>query len=63
MRLHPSKLGEEIQLPTIINREVNELSKIEWTPNDDLSCSDCLNPVASPYESIAYQLNIVDFNK
>ncbi len=31
-----------------------------WTPPNDLSCTDCLNPVASPFETTTYTLTVED---
>ncbi len=51
--------GESIDLSTYIDFESSE---IVWTPADYLSCDDCLNPVATPPVSTAYQLRITDAN-
>lgn len=39
----------------------NALSYI-WSPSDDLSCTNCPNPVASPTNSITYQVIIAELN-
>jgi len=33
-----------------------------WTPNDSLSCVDCIQPTASPTESVNYVLTVSDTN-
>lgn len=34
--------------------------KIEWSPNNTLSCSNCLNPIASPTETTTYNIILTD---
>ncbi len=63
--LEPSieiKLGNEIRLPTFVNRPEEQLSKIEWLPIEDLSCDTCLNPIANPFNSTEYEIRITDEN-
>lgn len=33
---------------------------IQWSPDKDLSCDDCLNPIASPKENTTYTLFLTD---
>lgn len=56
------KLGEEIILPALTNRDEDELPLIQWTPNRGLDCDSCLNPVANPQLSTEYFLTIKDEN-
>lgn len=56
------KLGEEINLPALVNRPEQILTKIQWLPTENLSCDTCLNPIANPYESTRYDLFIADEN-
>lgn len=53
------KLGETYQFDPIVNRE-ELLSSITWTPEDSLSCTDCLTPLATPTESARYTLTLKD---
>ena len=34
----------------------------EWTPASGLSCEDCEDPIALPYETITYGIEVVDIN-
>ncbi|MCR9289226.1 MAG: gliding motility-associated C-terminal domain-containing protein [Bacteroidetes bacterium] len=56
------KLGESLILPALTNRDENELSFIQWVPGQGLSCDSCLNPIANPLLSTAYELSIADEN-
>lgn len=46
--------GESVQLTLTISPGV---TGIEWTPADGLSCTDCLDPIATPTASTAYMIN------
>lgn len=50
------RLGESVELQA----EVSGLGTIIWTPDTFLSCSDCLNPVASPTSDIVYTATYID---
>ncbi|MGE3800022.1 MAG: T9SS type A sorting domain-containing protein [Candidatus Kapaibacterium sp.] len=45
-------LGSSLQLQGNVVGE----GKYEWSPSDDLSCRDCLDPIATPRESKTYYL-------
>lgn len=47
-------------IPIIIGGQTGQISSIQWTPSEGLSCSDCLNPLAYPDADIVYQVNITD---
>lgn len=49
--------GDSLTLQPNIN--FNPAS-IQWSPSSGLSCSDCLNPIASPSSQTNYMVNIVD---
>ena len=53
-------LGESIE----INGQSNTLNILnyQWEPLTDLSCLDCLDPVASPVQATLYTLSITDEN-
>ncbi len=56
-------LGESSEINSeLLNINENEIESIIWTPSNGLSCSDCLNPVATPSSDIIYTLNIVTEN-
>ncbi len=50
-------LGESIELPLLVDSNVDSLS-YEWSPTEGLSCTDCLNPIASPTETTIYTITI-----
>ena len=50
------EIGGSIQLNVVIN-QTGEFSYF-WTPQEGLSCSDCPNPVASPFATLDYDLLI-----
>jgi gliding motility-associated-like protein len=52
------QLGESWQLQAFVNFPDEEIQEIVWTPGDWLSCTDCLDPVASPLQSIIYQVEV-----
>lgn len=41
---------------------VTDISTIVWTPPDGLSCTDCLDPVASPFSNTVYTIVLTDDN-
>ena len=49
---------------TVLDAETNATGTytIEWLPTTDLSCTDCLNPVASPDNTTTYSILITDEN-
>lgn len=47
-------------IPIVIEGQVDRISSIQWTPAEGLSCTDCLNPLASPDADIVYEINITD---
>ena len=54
-------LGDSIQ----INPTVNGPSPINtyiWTPVESLSCADCADPFAHPFESQQFELTVIDAN-
>jgi len=44
--------GQPVQL-----RIENDVTDISWSPDQWLSCTDCPNPIASPFQSIVYTVN------
>jgi len=52
-------LGSGIQLFTTINNATTQsINSYTWTPSVGLSCLDCPNPVASPYQATQYYLTV-----
>ena len=52
-------LGESQQIDVNVNT-VPEM--IQWTPATGLSCPDCLEPIASPYQTTTYTLTITSLD-
>ncbi|MCP3927823.1 MAG: T9SS type B sorting domain-containing protein [Bacteroidetes bacterium] len=50
-------LGDSIQLDIVSN---NPFSKIEWTPDESLSCIDCPDPFARPIITTNYSVMVTD---
>lgn len=58
-----TKWGESIPLNTTINIPMDEIESIQWLPLDDnLTCTDCLNPTLKATETTTYSVSIVDKN-
>jgi gliding motility-associated-like protein len=55
-------LGESYQLNALTNIPQNELGSVSWTPAGGLSCSDCLDPVATPLQSATYTVVVTNLN-
>lgn len=52
------QLGDELQLDANIKIPLSQISTIEWTPNELLSCNDCLNPIAKPIQSETFTVEV-----
>lgn len=52
-------LGYEYQLDVQLNIPPSEIASIQWTPEADLDCATCLNPLASPLTNTEYRLTVV----
>ncbi len=55
-------LSEEDTLFAQLDPSDTPLSSISWTPQAGLSCTDCLEPVASPGETTLYTVTATDTN-
>ncbi|MEO1518287.1 MAG: gliding motility-associated C-terminal domain-containing protein [Bacteroidota bacterium] len=53
-------LGNDLILYTNTNGQGN--LTYEWTPETDLDCSDCPDPLAAPLQTTLYKLTIIDEN-
>lgn len=56
------KLGDSTQLQALTNIPDAEVAEIIWTPAIGLSCDDCMEPMARPFQSVEYQVEIIDQN-
>ena len=55
-------LGETYQLDATVNIPTAFLDTIIWSPEETLSCNDCLDPVAYPLQTTTYQIMVTDEN-
>ncbi len=55
-------LGDNYQLYALTNLPPSQIDTVIWTPSDNLNCTACLDPVASPFESTQYTVEVVDTN-
>ena len=53
-------LGESYQLNLLLNIAETQIASIQWIPAEGLSCTDCLNPIASPVETTTYTAIVTD---
>ncbi len=53
------QLGDSYQLNTLVSVPVSEVETVDWFPVFNLSCTDCLNPIATPSESYTYTVTVV----
>ncbi|MCF8244599.1 MAG: choice-of-anchor L domain-containing protein [Saprospiraceae bacterium] len=56
------QLGESYQLNTLVNVPESEIELVDWFPIFNLSCTDCLNPIATPSSSMTYVVTVVSKN-
>ena len=56
------ELGASISLNLMVNLNENQIDTIIWTPTDNLSCTNCLDPIANPLFSTQYMVQLVDEN-
>ncbi len=56
------QIGDSTELDALTNIPYVEIAEISWTPESGLSCTDCMNPTVKPFNSMNYQLNIIDQN-
>lgn len=50
--------GGSVQLNALVGGGLTNFT-VTWSPAEGLSCTDCINPVASPSENTVYQVTIV----
>lgn len=55
-------LGDSTKLDLVILSDRGLINSISWNPTDDLSCSNCEDPIASPWVSRFYTVTVVDTN-
>lgn len=52
------QLGDSYQINTLLNFPESELQSVTWTPATNLSCADCLTPIATPTDFSVYQVDV-----
>jgi gliding motility-associated-like protein len=52
-------LGDSYQITTDVSIPVGEIASISWNPPTYLDCDTCLNPVATPTNTILYRVTVV----
>ena len=55
-------LGDSIDLTAVTNIPEGQVAEIMWSPSTGLSCDDCLNPSAKPFQSVNYEVTVIDQN-
>ena len=55
-------LGETYDLNAATNIPPASIDTIIWSPIEYLSCIDCMNPLAMPFETMQFQVTIIDNN-
>lgn len=55
-------LGDTYQINALVNVPLSDLAWVSWGNRPDLSCDDCLDPVASPGESTDYRVRVRSVN-
>ncbi len=62
----PSELtvswARDTTLQLILNKPLEEIESILWTPENGLSCNDCLMPTLNILEGQTYQISVIDIN-
>ena len=56
------QLGESYQLNALSSLPDSEIATVEWTPNETLSCSDCLTPIATPLQQTNYVVRVTSID-
>jgi gliding motility-associated-like protein len=52
------KAGESIQLVTLVSLPVDSIDLVQWSHPDLLDCDDCLDPVATPFETTTFIVTV-----
>ena len=54
-------LGQNVQLGGLVSGGTGQYAYM-WTPDYNMSCLTCLSPVATPYQTMIYSLQVTDTN-
>ncbi|MBI5913903.1 MAG: choice-of-anchor L domain-containing protein [Bacteroidetes bacterium] len=52
------ELGDSYQINTLVNFPLEEIAQVNWFPGFNLSCTDCLNPIATPTNTMLYTVTV-----
>jgi large repetitive protein len=55
-------LGESGELQAIVNIPPFMIDSVVWTPADGLSCTNCLDPTASPFDNTLYTVTVTNLD-
>jgi len=55
-------VGESTDLLGEIDFPIDQIGSISWSPTTGLSCTDCLDPIATPETNTSYTLTVTDLN-
>jgi gliding motility-associated-like protein len=56
------KKGESTTIVVNTDAQATDIDTITWTPDTDLSCSDCLTSTATPMVTTTYTVTMIDLN-
>ncbi|MBR9920207.1 MAG: hypothetical protein GYB31_05150 [Bacteroidetes bacterium] len=56
------EFGDSYQLQAQTNLVPGQIGSVQWSPATGLDCTDCLNPIATPFETTEYEVVITDIN-
>jgi hypothetical protein len=56
------RLGDSYLIDPQVSIPESEISRIVWTPSDELSCDDCLRPLATPQRTTTYGVLVENKN-
>ncbi len=56
------ELGDSVRLKVTVNLPIQSIRTVLWSPNLNLSCHDCLDPMASPLSNTEYTVTVIDTN-
>lgn len=54
------EIGTGYTILPVVSPGIDSIESVQWTNSATLSCSNCLNPIASPLETTPYVLTITD---
>jgi gliding motility-associated-like protein len=58
---HYIDLGESVQLQATINIPDSLVDEVVWSPfNNTLTCHECMDPIATPFETTVYTATLID---